>query len=244
MDYAAGFQEFRYAVYRARVVGVDFRFWAAAEADDVMLEGREKDGDFAEEGLVADLFVDVHNDHIGEHIRCGMVFDCVPAVCAALRDLQSERVLSPTTRVLELGAGMGLPGLWAAANGMQTVVSDRHPGVLELLTRNAKFLPDSAGSVEVHSLSWSDRPPWLRNFDVVLAADVLYEAVAAPSFFGAAGVSLRSGGLLLLGYKERQIVKFSTDVLPIALACGFKLCRGNEPQNGDIEVFVLEKIEE
>jgi protein-lysine N-methyltransferase EEF2KMT len=90
-------------------------------------------------------------------------------------------------RVLELGAGTGLLSITVArmaANGQFRtpppfiVATDFHPDVLENLQRNVDTNGDS-NNILVRELDWS-RPnlgsvPFDRPFDVILAADVVYE---------------------------------------------------------------------
>lgn len=230
---------FRFARFRVRLAGVDLAFWAAVDdatglsTDSVYLEDAVRDSAFPEEGLGHSEF----NDDLGENIRCGMVHDSVPALCSAIAGLH----LGPEHRVLELGAGMGLPGLVAAAMGGQVVLSDRHPGVLELLGRN--IVINKASTAQARKLSWTDRPPWLADFDFVLAADVLYAKDAAPAFFAAAAAALRPGGILVMAHKTRtSCCDLLHDALPEALALGFVLCSGAAPAlDGVVEVFHFTK---
>ncbi len=73
-------------------------------------------------------------------------------------------------RVLELGCGLGLPSLVAAARGAVVTATDWASDAIELLRRNAGRNQLVLRS-EVHD--W--REPWDEEFDLVLAADVLYE---------------------------------------------------------------------
>ena len=83
-------------------------------------------------------------------------------------------------RVLEIGCGLGLPSLVAARHGADVVAMDWSPDAIALLDRNASHngLPVAAVSA-----NWRDTDAIvaLGPFDLVLAADVLYEARnAAP----------------------------------------------------------------
>ena len=83
-------------------------------------------------------------------------------------------------RVLEIGCGLGLPSLVAARLGADVVATDWSPDAIALLDRNASHngLPVAAVSA-----NWRDTDAIvaLGPFDLVLAADVLYEARnAAP----------------------------------------------------------------
>ncbi len=73
-------------------------------------------------------------------------------------------------RVLELGCGLGLPSLVAAARGAEVTAVDWAEDAVALLGSNAarNGLPLVS---EVHD--W--RQPLTRTFDLAIAADVLYE---------------------------------------------------------------------
>jgi len=77
-------------------------------------------------------------------------------------------------RVVELGCGLGVPSIAAARAGASVLATDADPDALELLERNARA---NGVSVETAVFDWS-RPAALIErapFDLVLAADVLYE---------------------------------------------------------------------
>ncbi len=73
-------------------------------------------------------------------------------------------------RVIELGCGLGLPSLVAAARGAEVTAVDWAEEAVELLQRNAARNGLALVS-EVHD--W--RQPLARTFDLAIAADVLYE---------------------------------------------------------------------
>jgi predicted nicotinamide N-methyase len=73
-------------------------------------------------------------------------------------------------RVVELGCGLGVPSLVAAARGADVTATDWAEDAIELLRANAAR--NGLGLVaEVRD--W--RLPWPDRFDLALAADVLYE---------------------------------------------------------------------
>jgi predicted nicotinamide N-methyase len=81
-------------------------------------------------------------------------------------------------RVVELGCGLGVPSLAAARAGAHVLATDAEPEALELLERNAR-----ANGVEVATahVDWRAAGGLVERgpFDLVLAADVLYERAAA-----------------------------------------------------------------
>ncbi|MEA2133707.1 MAG: hypothetical protein QOC68_1616 [Solirubrobacteraceae bacterium] len=82
-------------------------------------------------------------------------------------------------RVVELGCGLGLPSLAAALAGGRVLATDWSPQAIELLERNAAR---NDAALETALVDWAApetvvaRAPW----DLVLAADVLYERRNVP----------------------------------------------------------------
>ncbi len=87
------------------------------------------------------------------------------ARCVAALDLAGERVL-------ELGCGIGLPSLVAASRGANVLATDWAPEAVELVRENAAA---NGLHLEAAVLDWRHPPPVLGRFELVLAADVLYE---------------------------------------------------------------------
>src|SRR3954471_10151561 len=77
-------------------------------------------------------------------------------------------------RVVELGCGLGVPSLVAARAGAEVLATDADDEALELLERNAR---ENGLAVETASVEWEAPDDLVARgpFDVVLAADVLYE---------------------------------------------------------------------
>lgn len=73
-------------------------------------------------------------------------------------------------RVVELGCGLGLPSLIAAAKGASVTAVDWSPDAVELLLANA-----ARNGLELRAEVRDWREPWDERFDLALAADVLYE---------------------------------------------------------------------
>jgi predicted nicotinamide N-methyase len=73
-------------------------------------------------------------------------------------------------RVVELGCGLGLPSLVAAARGADVTASDWADDAVELLRENAAR---NRLTLQAEVRDW--RNPWPERFDLALAADVLYE---------------------------------------------------------------------
>jgi predicted nicotinamide N-methyase len=78
------------------------------------------------------------------------------------------------TRVVELGCGLALPSIAAARAGATVLATDESTEALELAARNAEA---NGARIETAAVDWRVPDELLRRgrFDVVLAADVLYE---------------------------------------------------------------------
>jgi predicted nicotinamide N-methyase len=77
-------------------------------------------------------------------------------------------------RVVELGCGLALPSLAAARAGASVLATDTSAEALALVARNARA---NHLSVDTAAVDWTEPDALVRRgpFDLVLAADVLYE---------------------------------------------------------------------
>ena len=120
--------------------------------------------------------------------------------------------------MLELGCGLGLPSLVAATRGAVVTATDWASDAVELLRRNAGRNQLVLRS-EVHD--W--REPWAEEFDLVLAADVLYEQrnvepllsrireLGPETLIGLAGRPYEADFLRALGHVEEvapRVIRF------------------------------------
>jgi predicted nicotinamide N-methyase len=82
-------------------------------------------------------------------------------------------------RVLELGCGLGLPSIAAALAGAQVLATDWSADAVAFTAANASR---NGASLRTAACSWTEPGPMLAQapWDLVLAADVLYEARNGP----------------------------------------------------------------
>ncbi len=99
-------------------------------------------------------------------------------------------------RAIEFGAGLGLPSLAAAAAGFDVTVTDYYDDALLFARRNATS--NLGRDLATAMIDWRSLPPTLGRFDLVLAADVLYESPYAPLVARAVVGALAPDGVALI----------------------------------------------
>jgi len=124
-----------------------------------------------------------------------------PSALALSRHL-SKRDLTGT-RAIELGCGVGLPTIVALARGATVLATDHYQAALDFTVYNARasldLQPDTA------LLDWREPDiEGLGRFDLVLAADVLYERKNAAAIAGLVSQLLSPGGEAIFADPRRD----------------------------------------
>ncbi|CAJ1435790.1 unnamed protein product, partial [Effrenium voratum] len=243
-------------IFEGLLLGRQLRFWAAAEAElpfpaKALCEVRRlRHEDFDEDLLLRHRLVTAVLD-LGHRTRlfqwqsesfkpansmCGSVFDTVQLLCEHLS------TLPPPRRALELGAGVGLPGLWLASGSpARVVLSDCQPGVLRLLAENVE-LNDLQGRAVAQRLRWGEEVE--DSFDLVLGSDILYDASAASGLFATAAAAMAPEGRFVLANTIRGPSVGVKVILQHAAASGLRWvnsCDLGALQQSEAYVFVFEK---
>lgn len=134
-----------------------------------------------------------------------------PASLALAHDVLARGEALRGKRVLELGAGTGIPGILAAAHGARVLQVDRSEVALHVCRLNTER--NHATGVELQNVDWnefhSEQP-----FDLILGSDVLYatsmhvrlreicERYLAPAGRVVFADPLRAASLEMLGAME------------------------------------------
>ena len=120
---------------------------------------------------------------------------CLWPAAKALAEVVLEGEGLAGRRVLDLGCGLGLVGLAALERGAHVTFFDWEDSAV-LLARESAY---AAGHARVATVvaDWRTPPP-LAPFDLVLAADVLYEARNAPGVAGFLAAHLSAGARALV----------------------------------------------
>ncbi len=96
-------------------------------------------------------------------------------------------------RVLDLGCGLGLPGLVAARRGAQVWFADREAAALEFVRESARS--NNLEAVHLHEVDFTTTSLGER-FDVILGAEIVYEPAAYLPLAAFVERHLDEGGVL------------------------------------------------
>lgn len=111
----------------------------------------------------------------------------------------------PQGRVLELGCGIALPSLALRWRGAEVVASDYYADALDFAVENARR--NQIDPPATLLLDWREPPADLRPFDLVIAADVLYEHRNVAALAGVLPAVTAPGGRVLLADPGRTYLQ-------------------------------------
>ena len=125
-----------------------------------------------------------------------------PAAIALAHDVLARADALRGARVLELGAGTGLPGIVAASLGARVVQTDRSELTLSVCRRNGAR--NGVRGVEYRVADWT---AWddAERYDWVLGADVIYSEGAHEPLRRIFASNLAPGGRVLLADPFRSM---------------------------------------
>ena len=161
-----------------------------------------------------------------------------PASIALCRFLREHPYWVTGKTVLELAAGLGLPGLYAARMAKQVVSTDREPQATTYVRKSAAAL--QLLNVQAATLNWSDAAAAPLP-DVLLLSDVNYEPAVFNELLQVLAIFLSKQIPVIISTPQRLVAKpFINGLLPycsMQWSCTITL-NGEDTENS---VFVLEK---
>jgi ribosomal protein L11 methylase PrmA len=190
---------------------LDFHMFAQHESHSIYLNSHSAPTEtFQIECVEALTPLDMMNLSAGIHDATG---HCVWMGAFLLIDAIENDLLKEVfrgARVIELGSGTGIGGialLLAGASSAPSFLSftDADPNALALCQRNCESNLDK-DQYQVEEVAWGRQlPPSVspKSFDVVVAADVLYDIGVLPILFTTAKDCLTDGGRFVLAHVPR-----------------------------------------
>jgi len=110
--------------------------------------------------------------------------------------------IKPQGRVLELGAGLGIVGLTAAAFGHEVVLTDYEEECLDFLRLNVAL--NNLEKAKVEKLDWRS-PKELGQFELIVGAEIIFSGRLFEPLFKIFRKYLAPGGVIYLAHdKERM----------------------------------------
>lgn len=125
----------------------------------------------------------------------------------ALTDHLIHIGLGKKEEILEMGAGMGIPGLFLGAFGHRVTVTDYEEDALELLRMNVKH--NGLHNVSVKKLDWNN-PNLSGKYDVICGSELVYNEGSIKPLIDLFQEYLRAKGTVYLAHDLTRmcIVKF------------------------------------
>lgn len=134
---------------------------------------------------------------------------------------------TPGLEALEIGCGLGLPGIAALSMGLRVIFSDCDATALEFAAGNARR--NGFDQFRLLPFDWSAPPDDLR-VPVVLASDLLYEIRNVEPIVKLIARVLQPGGVCLLTDQDRVPSHVLREALPAAgLSFTTQVMRAGEP---------------
>jgi predicted nicotinamide N-methyase len=118
-----------------------------------------------------------------------------PAAIALAHDLTERADALRGKRVLELGAGTGLPGIVAASLGAHVVQTDKQEVALSVCRENGAR--NGVADIEYRTADWSQWDDAAR-YDFIVGSDILYGDAMHPHLKRIFETNLAPGGRVLI----------------------------------------------
>ncbi|HEY0195256.1 MAG TPA: methyltransferase domain-containing protein [Kofleriaceae bacterium] len=122
-----------------------------------------------------------------------------PAAIALAHELGTRALAG--ARVLELGAGTGLPGIVAAARGARVVQTDRQSAAMHVARQNAAR--NGVTTIDHRAADWT---AWTdpERYDLIIGSDILYAGDLHAPLRRIFEANLAPGGTLLIADPYRD----------------------------------------
>ncbi len=115
----------------------------------------------------------------------------------------AEQNLDKTQTVLELGAGMGVVGMFLAASGHPVTLTDYNDDALALMKQNVDR--NNLSSARIQKLDWNDPPRSMDKYDIVCGAELVYRQTDAEPVLQTIRQCLKPDGAAFLAHNIRQL---------------------------------------
>ena len=119
-----------------------------------------------------------------------------------LADHMVQLDLDRDLNILELGAGMGITGLFLGAFGHRVTITDHEDDAIQLLQMNAER--NGLSSVQISKLDWN-QPDLTEKYDVICGSELIYKETSIQPLIRFFREWLRPGGTVYLAHDIRRM---------------------------------------
>ncbi len=143
-------------------------------------------------------------------------------------------------RALELGCGSGLVACALALAGYEVTATDYYDDALEFTRANVEL--NVGRRIRTRHVDWRDMPRDLGRYDVVVAADVLYEHTYGELVADAVNATLDADGFALIADPGRLSLEsflFETESLGLYVADSWSVPFAEGAQKHTVQLHVI-----
>ncbi len=109
--------------------------------------------------------------------------------------------LEKKIKILEIGAGMGITGLFLGVLGCDVTITDYDEDALELIRMNAKH--NGLNNVSVRRLDWNN-PDLKESFNIICGSELIYNEAAIHPIIRLFKTYLRSKGTIFMAHDIKR----------------------------------------
>ena len=142
------------------------------------------------------------HDHVKDE-RIPYWSELWPSAIALSRHILKSDRIGPASEVLEIGCGLGLPGIVAGKKGAKVTFTDYMEDALEFARENWELNHASLEDAKFQMLDWRN-PDSSLAADILLASDVAYEQRAFEPLLHTFEAMLKPGGVILFSEPGRK----------------------------------------
>lgn len=164
-----------------------------------------------------------------------------PAGIALTNFLQSNKHWVENKKVLEIGAGIGLPSFSIANNVSNILISDHSLDAVELMHKNIAHLQENnkdLNNIHAAVLDWNNFPNLIKAETIILS-DVNYAPEQFEPLIGLLKKFILEGSTIILSTPQRIMASSFVEALQLYIKESHLQSITDNQQNIEISIFIL-----